>query len=69
MACYVLYQAGWPVGVFDSYGAIAEFLGVKQETAYLYASDAHKKRQSLKRSSKRQDAWIERVALDDCEVA
>ncbi len=66
MACYVLYQKGWPVGVFDSYRAIADFLGVKQETAYLYASDAHKERQSKKRSSKRQDAWIERVMLDGC---
>lgn len=69
MACYVLYQAGWPVGVFDSYSEIAAFLGVRQETAYFYATDAHKREQSRRRNSRKQAAWIERVTLDECGVA
>lgn len=69
MACYVLYQRGWPVGVFDSYSDIAAYLGVRQETAYFYASDAHKRDQSRRKHSKNQGAWIERVTLDGCGVA
>lgn len=68
MTCYVIYQGGWPVGVFDSYRAIADFLGVRQEVAYLYASEAHKRQQSRYRNSRKQAAWVERVTLEDCEV-
>lgn len=47
MTAYVLYEDGWPAGVFGSYAEVAERLGVKVETARWYGT-AHAKRAEKK---------------------
>ena len=61
---YVLYEGDDCVGVFGSYGEIARKLGVKQECAYLYATDEMKRmvRQHKRGWKKLRTVWREEVA-------
>lgn len=44
MKCYVLYEGGWPCGVYRTMRELAEAAGVTESTANCYASSSYKSR-------------------------
>ena len=49
MTYYVLYDGGWPCGVYRTMREVAEAAGVTESTANCYASPSYKSRQNARR--------------------